>query len=153
MGETRPSARLEFERKPPTTPQPYPLPAEIMLNLKAADRTPCGPVVVCFAQLFVEVASVTKADPFKQRSPIRFSVCSGIGFLLIVLSACSPVARQRAAKVAVAAAAGMAGTPTSGSTTTKLMIFGGPDHKVYLGCLDCGEYATDEVAHLPLTAQ
>ena len=27
----------------------------------------------------------------------------------------------------------------------KLMIFGGTGHKVYLGCLNCSEYATDSV--------
>lgn len=28
---------------------------------------------------------------------------------------------------------------------TKLMIFGGDDHKVYLGCLNCSQYAVDSV--------
>jgi len=29
--------------------------------------------------------------------------------------------------------------------TSKLMIFGGSNHSVYLGCLNCSEYATDSV--------
>jgi hypothetical protein len=29
--------------------------------------------------------------------------------------------------------------------TSKLMIFGGQDHKTYLGCLNCSEYAADSV--------
>jgi len=27
----------------------------------------------------------------------------------------------------------------------KLMLFGGTDHKTYLGCLNCSEYATDSI--------
>jgi hypothetical protein len=34
---------------------------------------------------------------------------------------------------------------TAPSQTDKLMIFGGPNHKTYLGCLNCSEYATDSV--------
>lgn len=34
------------------------------------------------------------------------------------------------------------GTPPS---EHKIMIFGGDDHKVYLGCLSCSEFATDSV--------
>lgn len=30
-------------------------------------------------------------------------------------------------------------------TTPKLMIFGGDNHTVYLGCLNCSEYASDSV--------
>jgi hypothetical protein len=30
-------------------------------------------------------------------------------------------------------------------TATKLMIFGGIDHKTYLGCLNCSQYAPDSV--------
>jgi hypothetical protein len=29
--------------------------------------------------------------------------------------------------------------------TTKLMLFGGPDHKTYLGCLNCSKFASDSV--------
>jgi hypothetical protein len=29
----------------------------------------------------------------------------------------------------------------------KLMIFGGPDHRTYLGCLNCNRYAADSVSN------
>lgn len=29
----------------------------------------------------------------------------------------------------------------------KLMLFGGQDHKTYLGCLNCSQYATDSVSN------
>lgn len=40
-----------------------------------------------------------------------------------------------------------ASKPHPASGTTKLMIFGGSDHKVYLGCLSCSEYAADSVSN------
>jgi len=45
---------------------------------------------------------------------------------------------------------GLACTPTFGQVVTapagqKIMIFGGDDHKTYLGCLSCSEYAEDSV--------
>jgi len=39
-------------------------------------------------------------------------------------------------------AAAARGTATAGG---KLMIFGGPGHNTYLGCLNCPEYASDSV--------
>src|ERR1700676_1284015 len=66
------------------------------------------------------------------------------GFLLLTLVACSPAARQRAGSVARGAAAGAAGASAQ-QYSTKLMIFGGFDHKTYLGCLNCNEYAADSV--------
>jgi hypothetical protein len=77
--------------------------------------------------------------------PTRLVVWSGIGFLLLILVACSPVARQRAATIASAAAAGAAGTSAPQYLSTKLMVFGGEGHKLYLGCLNCNEYASDSV--------
>ncbi len=39
-----------------------------------------------------------------------------------------------------------AGSSTGlGTISAKLMIFGGTNHAVYLGCLNCSEYATDSV--------
>jgi len=74
----------------------------------------------------------------------RFAALCGVGFLLFTLVACSPAARQRAGSVARGAAAGAAGASAQ-QYSTKLMIFGGLDHKTYLGCLNCNEYATDSV--------
>jgi hypothetical protein len=62
--------------------------------------------------------------------------------LLCTMNACSPAARQRAGAVVSAAATGAAGSQTQ---TTKLMIFGGEDHKTYLGCLNCNQYASDSI--------
>ena len=33
------------------------------------------------------------------------------------------------------------------SCGSKLMLFGGADHDVYLGCLNCGKFATDSVCN------
>src|SRR5713226_4729661 len=67
-----------------------------------------------------------------------------VGFLIITIVGCSPAARQRAGEIARGAAAGAAGA-SAPQYSTKLMIFGGLDHKTYLGCLSCNEYATDSV--------
>jgi hypothetical protein len=66
--------------------------------------------------------------------------------LLLALTAgigCSPAARQRTASALSAAGAGAAGA--TAPVQQKLMIFGGHDHRTYLGCLNCSEYATDSV--------
>lgn len=36
-------------------------------------------------------------------------------------------------------------SPIAASAPTKLMIFGGSDHKTYLGCLNCNKYAADSI--------
>jgi hypothetical protein len=38
-----------------------------------------------------------------------------------------------------------AGGTSGGSGSHKLMVFGGPGHGTYLGCLNCSEYANDSV--------
>jgi hypothetical protein len=64
---------------------------------------------------------------------------------LVGLTACSPAARRNTAQVAGAAASGTSGGGSDSSTATKIMIFGGSEHKTYLGCLNCSEYAMDSV--------
>lgn len=71
-------------------------------------------------------------------------------FLLLIFNlGCSPAARRNVAKVAAVtirgAAAGASGNGGAGYETAKLMLFGGTDHKTYLGCLNCSEYASDSV--------
>lgn len=78
-------------------------------------------------------------------SPTRSVAWSGVGLILLTLASCSPSARQRTATIVSAAAAGAAGTPAPQSFSTKLMVFGGLNHKVYLGCLNCNEYASDSL--------
>ena len=65
--------------------------------------------------------------------------------LIVMLSGCSPAARRNVAAVAAGAAQGTGGASASETGAAKLMIFGGTDHKTYLGCLNCSEYATDSV--------
>lgn len=65
-----------------------------------------------------------------------------LGIVLFATNGCSPAARQRAGTIVNAAAAGAAG---SQAQPAKLLIFGGADHKTYLGCLNCNEYASDSV--------
>jgi hypothetical protein len=64
---------------------------------------------------------------------------------LVALSGCSPAARQNVAAVAAGAAQGAARASAPESGSSKLMIFGGADHRTYLGCLNCSQYATDSV--------
>lgn len=76
--------------------------------------------------------------------PIKhFGTLFVVGSLVLTVIACSPAARQRASTIASGAAAGAAGA--SPQYSLKLMIFGGMDHKTYLGCLSCNEYASDSV--------
>lgn len=54
------------------------------------------------------------------------------------ISGCSPAARSTATAV-------VAGASAPVNLTSKIMLFGGLDHKTYLGCLNCSQYATDSV--------
>lgn len=65
--------------------------------------------------------------------------------MLLTLLGCSPAARKNVATVAASAAQGVAGASASEAPTGKLMLFGGINHKVYLGCLNCSQYAADSV--------
>src|SRR3982750_4575836 len=49
-------------------------------------------------------------------------------------------------------AAGMAGTAPPAAPAEKLMLFGGPGHRTYLGCVTCAQCASDPVfnAYFPL---
>jgi hypothetical protein len=74
----------------------------------------------------------------------HFTTFPILGLFLVVMGACSPAARQRAGAVVSGAAPGAVGA-SAAQTVSKLMIFGGQDHKTYLGCLNCNGYATDSV--------
>ena len=63
--------------------------------------------------------------------------------IFLLVTGCSPAARRNVAAVAAGAAQGAAGA--SEGTSAKLMIFGGPDHHTYLGCLNCSQYASDSI--------
>lgn len=56
----------------------------------------------------------------------------------LALVACTPISRPSALPQSPPA-------PYINSPTVKLMLFGGKDHKVYLGCLNCGPSAYDSI--------
>ncbi len=61
--------------------------------------------------------------------------------LVSILSGCSAATWQGIGGAASGMAAGMNGT----GMTIKLMLFGGPGHQTYLGCLNCNQYASDSM--------
>jgi hypothetical protein len=63
---------------------------------------------------------------------------------LVTLTGCSAAARRNVAVVAARGAEG-AGASAPQGRTAKLMVLGGEDHRTYLGCLNCSQYATDSV--------
>jgi hypothetical protein len=63
----------------------------------------------------------------------------------IMLSGCSPAARRNIAAITSGAAQGASGAATPENGPTRVMVFGGLDHKTYLGCLNCSQYATDSI--------
>src|ERR1700686_673004 len=75
----------------------------------------------------------------------HFGILFVFGSIVLTVIACSPAARQRAGTIARGAATGAAEALPSQQYLAKLMIFGGIDHKSYLGCLSCNEYASDSV--------
>ena len=62
--------------------------------------------------------------------------------LMFTLNAC---VRGGYYPVAVPSAPAPVSPAGLGTATAKWMIFGGTDHTVYLGCLNCPEYAVDSV--------
>src|SRR6185503_17591926 len=66
---------------------------------------------------------------------------SHLGYLVIVIAIASTGCSAQAWQ---AFAQGLATTPTP-PPPTKLMVFGGPGHQTYLGCLSCSEFATDSI--------
>jgi len=66
-------------------------------------------------------------------------------FFALLGAGCSPAARQGVANAVNAAAVGAA--QGSAPNSQKLMIFGGQDHRTYLGCLNCSDYASDSVSN------
>lgn len=69
----------------------------------------------------------------------RLLISVMIASLFVLLQSCSPAVLQGIGQAASDAAS------ASGGSTVKLMIFGGPDHKTYLGCLTCSQYSTGSV--------
>lgn len=76
----------------------------------------------------------------------RFALVVAVLLAGSSVSGCTAATWDAIGAAAAGAAAGMSGNyaPTSG-TSGKLMLFGGPSHSVYMGCLNCGEFAADSV--------
>lgn len=58
---------------------------------------------------------------------------------------CSKASWKAAAQAMASSTAAGAQGVADAQAGSKLMIFGGSGHKTYLGCLNCGEYASDSV--------
>lgn len=58
--------------------------------------------------------------------------------LVAVLVGCSPAFWQGFSQ-------GLSGSSGQGVVVHKLMVFGGPGHKTYLGCLSCNEYDQESI--------
>ena len=72
-----------------------------------------------------------------------FLGATGLSLMLLIVVGCTPAARQNAATALAAAGAGASGN--SAAAQRKIMLFGGHDHRTYLGCLSCSEYVNDSV--------
>lgn len=69
-----------------------------------------------------------------------------VALALSLCGACSAAVWQGIAAGLDGAATGMqAASGGLGLPPGKLMIFGGPNHSTYLGCLSCNEYASDSL--------
>lgn len=71
---------------------------------------------------------------------MRQYILSILLIMCFFVTSCSP-------KVMKAISTGLAAAANNNRIhkSIKLMIFGGSNHNVYLGCLNCSEYATDSV--------
>jgi hypothetical protein len=78
------------------------------------------------------------AGVFRRRRALR--IYAAMIVMIVSLSqGCSTAVLQGIGQTASDAAG------ASAPNTIKLMIFGGPDHQTYLGCLNCSQYAADSV--------
>ena len=62
-----------------------------------------------------------------------------------VSCSCTAATWDAIGAAAAGAAAGMSAAPSEVTPSGKLMLFGGPGHNTYLGCLNCSEFARDSV--------
>lgn len=69
--------------------------------------------------------------------PKKIWICLGSLSMVLAMAGC-PQYGSRPSQVVSA-------PPRSAYAPPKLMLFGGDDHKTYLGCLNCSKYATDSV--------
>lgn len=74
-----------------------------------------------------------------QRIPASHATSSLVVLVLTLgATACSPAAMQ-------AFSEGVADVAAAKAASTKLMVFGGPGHDTYLGCLTCSANSSDSV--------
>jgi hypothetical protein len=96
--------------------------------------------------------SSKRRSPAKMKSDLRFLPAIGLVILAITIGVSGVGCSSGGAILAGAAAGAAASSASSGGNglafaPAKLMLFGGSDHKVYLGCLNCSTYATDSIAN------
>lgn len=67
---------------------------------------------------------------------------AGIVLVALLLASCTS---DPAFWSGVAAGLAQASAPTYASSSRALLVFGGPNHDVFLGCLNCSEYASNSI--------
>ena len=80
----------------------------------------------------------------RSRSPQRWRIARAVVICFSSVN-CSSAFWQGFGEGLARTAPGNAGTPVAAPSTSKLMLFGGKNHKTYLGCLSCGQYVSDSV--------
>lgn len=73
----------------------------------------------------------------------RSALVVGLMAMAVLVAGCTPQATQ-----ALSNAAGQLGRTASAlrsGVAGKLLLFGGPNHDTYLGCLNCSEYSSESV--------
>lgn len=68
----------------------------------------------------------------------RFALCT------VLLTGCVAMTPEQQEQFQAGIAA-LAAAQQPSAPQAKFMVFGGPDHRTYLGCLNCSEYAADSV--------
>jgi hypothetical protein len=71
--------------------------------------------------------------------------CNAAAVCAVLLTACASWTPEQRANFANAMAGTAQASQPAQRSMGKLMVFGGADHKTYLGCLNCGQYASDSV--------
>jgi hypothetical protein len=74
-----------------------------------------------------------------QGGTMRWAVIT-IGVLMLTACAMTPEQREAFAQA-------LAGAAAAPAASTKLMIFGGDDHRTYLGCLNCSQYDSESISN------
>ena len=80
-----------------------------------------------------------EASKIRLRTIVLICLYIALAVLLMGATYCGPTI------TGIAGAVGGQSPPAPAPSAVKLMLFGGANHTVYLGCLSCSEYASDSV--------